>query len=64
MRKHLGWYCKGFPHAAALRARMFQASCVHDVEESLRDYCAQRTVEEPTALPDADASADLVSRCS
>ena len=26
MRKHLGWYCKGFPHAAAMRARMFKAS--------------------------------------
>jgi tRNA-dihydrouridine synthase len=32
MRKHLGWYCKGFPHAAAMRARMFQASCLTDVE--------------------------------
>jgi tRNA-dihydrouridine synthase len=33
MRKHLGWYCKGFPHAAAMRARMFRASGVRDVEE-------------------------------
>ncbi len=31
MRKHLGWYCKGFPRAAAMRARMVRASSSADV---------------------------------
>ena len=35
MRKHLAWYCKGFPHAAALRASMVRASSSRDVEERL-----------------------------
>ncbi len=35
MRKHLGWYCKGFPGAAETRARMFQTSSSVDVEEVL-----------------------------
>lgn len=38
MRKHLGWYCKGFPHAAALRALMFHVSSVADVEAVLAEY--------------------------
>jgi tRNA-dihydrouridine synthase len=40
MRKHLAWYCKGFPHAAALRARMVRASSTEDVARLLRDYDA------------------------
>lgn len=35
MRKHLGWYCKGFPHAAALRNSMVRASSAEDVERLL-----------------------------
>jgi nifR3 family TIM-barrel protein len=31
MRKHLGWYCKGFPGAAAMRAAMVRASGSEDV---------------------------------
>jgi tRNA-dihydrouridine synthase len=38
MRKHLGWYCKGFPHAAAMRARMFRVSNVCDVERAVADF--------------------------
>jgi tRNA-dihydrouridine synthase len=38
MRKHLGWYCKGFPHAAAMRARMFQAETVRDVEQTVATF--------------------------
>src|SRR5574341_1923326 len=40
MRKHLGWYCKGFPHAAALRAKMFRVSSVAEVEAALTQYYA------------------------
>jgi tRNA-dihydrouridine synthase len=38
MRKHLGWYCKGFPHAASLRASMVRASSVRDVERILEEF--------------------------
>jgi tRNA-dihydrouridine synthase len=38
MRKHLGWYCKGFPYAAAMRARMVRASSSNDVERIVADY--------------------------
>jgi tRNA-dihydrouridine synthase len=59
MRKHLGWYCKGFPHAASLRANMFRVSSVADLEQVLDDFhvhCASladvsdrmRTDAEPT----------------
>ena len=38
MRKHLGWYCKGFPHAASLRADMFRVSSVVELEQVLADF--------------------------
>jgi len=38
MRKHLGWYCKGFPHAASLRASMVRASSVLHVEGMLEEF--------------------------
>jgi len=40
MRKHLGWYCKGFPHAASLRASMVRASSSADVERLLAAHRA------------------------
>jgi tRNA-dihydrouridine synthase len=55
MRKHLGWYCKGFPYAAALRARMFLVSSVSDVEAVLDDYRDGRLIDGETAF--------LASRC-
>lgn len=69
MRKHLGWYCKGFSHAAALRARMFGASSVDDVERILADYRANQVLDlvpSPGQIdPDPDDSmTTLVSRCS
>ncbi len=39
IRKHLGWYCKGFPHAAAMRAKMFQVCNVPDVERVVEEFC-------------------------
>ncbi len=39
IRKHLGWYCKGFPHAAAMRAKMFGVSTVQDVERIVTEFC-------------------------
>lgn len=38
MRKHLGWYCKGFPHAAAMRAAMVRASSSVDVKCLVASY--------------------------
>ncbi len=38
MRKHLAWYCSGFPHAAAMRAQMVRTTCTQDVEQILTKY--------------------------
>lgn len=35
MRKHLGWYIKGFPNAAQLRAKLFQANSMEEVQAIL-----------------------------
>jgi tRNA-dihydrouridine synthase len=69
MRKHLGWYCKGFMHAAALRARMFGASSVDDVERIVADYRASQVVAPAPSAGQSDQDPDdsvttLVSRCS
>ena len=40
MRKHLGWYCKGFRQAAAMRARMVRACSTADVERIVDEYFA------------------------
>jgi tRNA-dihydrouridine synthase len=63
MRKHLGWYCRAFPRAAALRARMFQVSSVSELETVLADYRAWKIMDStPTeSLDDVSATA---SRCS
>lgn len=49
MRKHLGWYCKGFPHAAAMRARMFQACSLTDVEHTICDLFGEAVLREVQA---------------
>lgn len=64
MRKHLGWYCKGFPHAAAMRARMVRMNGADEVAASLADIvsgdhcpanleCRDRTEPERRALAPA-----------
>jgi tRNA-dihydrouridine synthase len=66
MRKHLGWYCKGFPHAAALRGRMFGVASVADVEAVLADYRAGRLIggdQRNDSPVSQDDSAHLASRC-
>lgn len=63
MRKHLGWYCKAFPHAAALRARMFRVSSVEELEAVIADYRAHGMVESVQTDP-ADDATTLASRCS
>lgn len=63
MRKHLGWYCKAFPHAAALRARMFRVSSVDELETVIVDYRTHGIVNSAQAELVDDASM-LASRCS
>ncbi len=40
IRKHLGWYCTGFPHAAAMRGRMFQVTHPREVECVVAECCS------------------------
>jgi nifR3 family TIM-barrel protein len=68
MRKHLGWYCKGFPRAAALRAAMFRVSSSADVEALLADFwiSACRDVPQDPERPGdttVEDFAPLASRC-
>ncbi len=65
MRKHLGWYCKGFPHAAALRARMVRVSSVEELNQVLSDFrsSAQKGLE-PSSAESVDETILLTSRCS
>jgi tRNA-dihydrouridine synthase len=66
MRKHLGWYCKGFPHAAALRARMFLVSSVAEVDAVLAEYRSGRLTDDHRLkgpiLSDHETD-QLASRC-
>ena len=38
MRKHLGWYIKGFPNASEMRLKLFQTNSSEDVEAVLETY--------------------------
>ena len=50
MRKHLGWYCSGFPHAAALRAAMVKTNHSGDVERLLHEYVSRHVAPDVEAL--------------
>ena len=55
MRKHLGWYCSGFPHAAALRAHMVKTNNARDVERLLHEYVSRYVAPDVEALTAAPA---------
>lgn len=38
MRKHLAWYCKGFPGAVEMRTKLMLSNSAHEVESILRDF--------------------------
>ncbi|MEI8232788.1 MAG: tRNA-dihydrouridine synthase [bacterium] len=38
MRKHLAWYCKGFPHAVELRTKLMQTNSSQEVEKILDQF--------------------------
>jgi tRNA-dihydrouridine synthase len=63
MRKHLGWYCKAFPQAAALRARVFRVSSVDELETVIADYRTYGIVDSVQTESVDDAST-LTLRCS
>ncbi|MEK6783964.1 MAG: tRNA-dihydrouridine synthase [Nitrospirota bacterium] len=65
MRKHLGWYCKGFPHAASLRAQMVRVSSVEELQALLAEFHDRpaAVMDLPQAEP-AEEPSLLVSRCS
>ena len=44
MRKHLGWYCSGFPYAASLRAGMVTTHHTGDVARVLEAYRSERVL--------------------
>lgn len=50
MRKHLGWYCSSFPHAAAMRAQMVRTNGSQDVKNILQEYLAAHNATETPAL--------------
>jgi tRNA-dihydrouridine synthase len=50
MRKHLGWYCSSFPHAAAMRAQMVRTNGSQDVMRILHAYLAAHTESETPAF--------------
>lgn len=65
MRKHLGWYCKGFPSAAAMRAAMVRASSSEDVARLVSDYQAEQQARhqiQPHVEPRAQQPDDSAHR--
>ena len=50
MRKHLGWYCSGFPHAAAMRANMVKTNNAQDVKGLVEEYMSQHVLTEAEAV--------------
>ena len=65
MRKHLAWYCKGFPHAASLRARMVQVSSIEELTHVLSDFQASAHNVVDSSQPESIDETDLLtSRCS
>lgn len=61
MRKHLGWYCKGFPHAAAMRNRMVRTSSSDEVREVVLECLARAASALEPARSDLAPSADLLT---
>ncbi len=55
MRKHLGWYCSSFPHAAAMRAKMVRTNSTQDVTNLLQAYLKEQAVTEPPAFASTSA---------
>jgi tRNA-dihydrouridine synthase len=48
MRKHFGWYCKGFRGATILRNKMFQTKNSAEVEVVLGDFLSEFPIFDST----------------
>jgi tRNA-dihydrouridine synthase len=55
MRKHLGWYCSTFPHAAAMRVQMVRTNGSQDVINILDAYLAEHRASESPAFASTPA---------
>jgi tRNA-dihydrouridine synthase len=42
LRKHLAWYCKGFPNATELRAAMVRVNTPEDIEQIIASHMPQQ----------------------
>jgi tRNA-dihydrouridine synthase len=51
MRKHLGWYCSGFPHAAAMRAQLVRTQSTADVVNLIDQYQARALDNRNLGIP-------------
>ena len=50
MRKHLGWYCSSFPHAAAMRSQMVRTNGTQDVKNIIDTYLDTQKTSETSEL--------------
>jgi tRNA-dihydrouridine synthase len=51
MRKHLGWYCSSFPHAAAMRAQLVRTHSALDVINLVKQYKVRALDTQAMAMP-------------
>jgi len=51
MRKHLGWYCSSFPHAAAMRSRLVRTHSSMDVVNLVNQYQAHALDGQTMGIP-------------
>ena len=56
MRKHLGWYCSGFPHAAAMRAELVRTNSTLDVINLVNQYRTRALDTLAMAMPATTAA--------
>ncbi len=52
MRKHLGWYCSGFPYAATMRAQLVRTHSTTDVINLVNQYQARALDNQDIEIPD------------
>jgi tRNA-dihydrouridine synthase len=64
MRKHLGWYCTGFPGAASMRAEVFRLSSMAELESVIESYWKWRAQGAMLPLFATDNPAASLPACS
>ena len=55
MRKHLGWYCSTFPHAAAMRVQMVRTNGSQDIKNILSAYLETQKTSEAAVFASTSA---------